>query len=54
MFQIVEKEVTLKNSIYNANITLTPKPDKNNTRKESLQAKVSEEYEHKKIRKNRK
>ena len=35
LFQKIAEEVTLPNSLYEATITLTPKPDKDNTKKES-------------------
>ena len=35
LFQKVAKEGTLPNSFYEATITLTPKPDKDNTKKEN-------------------
>ena len=34
LFQEVAEEGTLSNSLYEANITLIPKPDKDNTKKE--------------------
>ena len=34
-FQRILEEATLPNSFYEATITLTPKPDKDNTKKES-------------------
>ena len=35
LFQKIAEEGTLPNSLYEATITLTPKPDKDNTKKES-------------------
>ena len=35
LFQKIAEEGTLPNSFYEATITLTPKPDKDNTRKEN-------------------
>ena len=35
LFQKIAEEETLPNSVYEATITLTPKPDKDNTRKEN-------------------
>ena len=38
VFQKIEKEGTLPNSFYEAIITLIPKPDKENTRKENYRS----------------
>jgi hypothetical protein len=35
LFQEIEKEGTLPNSFYEANITLIPKPDKDTSKKEN-------------------
>ena len=35
LFQKIAEEGTLPNSLYEATITLTPKPDKDNTQKEN-------------------
>jgi len=35
LFQAIEEEGTLRNSFYEVTITLIPKPDKNNTKKEN-------------------
>jgi hypothetical protein len=36
LFHVVEREGTLPNSFFEANITLIPKPDKDTSKKESI------------------
>ena len=38
LFQKIEEEGTLPNSFYEATITLIPKPDKDNTKKENYKS----------------
>nr|KAF6360151.1 hypothetical protein mMyoMyo1_011109 [Myotis myotis] len=42
LFQKIEEEETLPNSLYEASIILIPKPDKDSTRK--LQTRISDEH----------
>ena len=42
-FQKIAEEGTLSNPFYEATITLIPKPDKDNTKRENLQANVTDE-----------
>jgi hypothetical protein len=44
MFHDIEREGTLPNSFNEANITLIPKPDKDNSKKGELQANFLNEY----------
>ena len=44
LFKKIEEDRTLPNSLYEATITLIPKPDKNNTKKRNLQANLFDEY----------
>ena len=39
LFQKISEEGTLPNSVYEATITLTPKPDKDVTKKENYRSK---------------
>jgi len=48
-FQKIAEEVTLLNSFYEVTITLTPKPDKDNTQKESYQSNVTVERGYKNL-----
>ena len=43
LFQKIVEEGTLPNSFYEATITLISKPDKDNTKRENLQANVTDE-----------
>ena len=43
LFQKIAEEGTLPNSFHKATITLIPKPDKDNTKRENLQANVTDE-----------
>ena len=44
LFQNIAEGGTLSNSFYKATITLIPKPDKDVTKKENLQANITDEY----------
>ena len=44
LFQKFAEEGTLSNSFYEATITLISKPDKDNTQKRKLQAKITDEH----------
>ena len=44
VFQKTADEGILPNSIYEATITLIPKPDKDNTQKRKLQANITDEH----------
>ena len=44
LFQKISEEGTLSNSVYEATITLIPKPDKGNTEKRKLQANITDEH----------
>ena len=44
VFQKATEEGTLPNSFYEATITLTPKPDKDNTQKRKIQANITDEH----------
>ena len=44
LFQKIAAEGTLQNSFYEATITLITKPDKDNTQKRKLQAKITDEH----------
>ena len=44
LFQKITEEGKLLNSLYEAIIILTPKPDKNGTQKRKLQANITDEH----------
>ena len=44
LFQKIAEESKLSNSLYEATITLIPKPDKDVTEKRKLQAKITDEH----------
>ena len=44
LFQKIAEEGTLPNSFYEVTITLIPKPDKDNTKQENLQANITDEH----------
>ena len=44
LLQKIAEEGTLPNSFYEATITLIPKPDKDNIKKENLQVNITDEY----------
>jgi len=44
LFQKIAEEGKLANSFYEATIALTPKPDKNATKKRKLQAIITDEH----------
>ena len=52
LFQNIAEGGTLSNSLYEATITLTPKPDKDVTQKRKLQANISDEHRCKNLQQN--
>ena len=52
VFQKATEEGALPNSFYEATITLTPKPDKDNTQKRKIQANITDEHRCKNPRQN--
>ena len=52
LFQKTAEEGKLPTSIYEATITLIPKPDKDATKKRKLQAKITDEHRYKNSLKN--
>jgi hypothetical protein len=44
LFHEIEREITLPNSFFEANMTLIPKPDKDTSKKGELQANFFKEY----------
>ena len=52
VFQKIAEEGRLLNSLYEATITLIPKPDKDTTKKRKLQANITDEHRHKNPQRN--
>ena len=44
LFQKIAEEIILPTSFYEATITLTPKPDKDTTKKRKLQTNITDEH----------
>ena len=47
LFQKIAEEGTISNTFYEAAITLTPKPDKDKTKKRKPQANITDEHRYK-------
>ena len=52
LFQKIAEEGIFSNSFYEATITLVPTPDKDPTKKEKLQANITDEHRHKNPQQN--
>ena len=52
LFQKIAEEGTISNTFYEAAITLTPKPDKDKTKKRKPQANITDEHRRKNPQQN--